>query len=363
MREGGQRCRAGRGGPAGDVIFFVCLFFEQQLPKRSLSLSQPPLWKRTPPTTATLSPHSDDADLVGHVQGVVVGRQADVRLLGAVRADERVDARGGRVVQGGDRLLDGPLGGADVDQEDERVVLLDLVVGGEKGEEGKRRGSECAEKGARVSFFFSLSPTRLSAHARGSSSLPSFLSVLTFFMADSVVRGYLMTSNASSLGRPGALGSGGKGKRGGGVSGGGEVEGERSRGPRRSERAAGGGAGGPPPARTTRPSTLPPTAPQTLSPRRPAPLAPPPPVHYPPHPHLCRGNLGVRASCSVRGRWKTTDVRTRRFLVCVFFFTVLAALAALALTSSGRGGVGGEERREGEVRRGRGRECGGRWAP
>lgn len=107
--------------------------------------------------------------------------------------------------------------------------------------------------------------------------------------------------------------------------------GRRSAAPDQSRgRAAAGRVNEAPPPGTRAPRT-PPRA--RACPHNPS--SPPPCLLSP---YLCRGNLGVRPSCSVRGRWKTTEVRTRRFLVCVFFLTVLAALAALALASSGLSG-------------------------
>lgn len=65
--------------------------------------------------------------LVGELKRIGIRRQAHVRLLLAVRADERVDAGGVNVVQ----LLHGPLDlrlvGQLVDQEHQRVVLLNLL--------------------------------------------------------------------------------------------------------------------------------------------------------------------------------------------------------------------------------------------
>lgn len=54
------------------------------------------------PNTAYL----DDANLVGHVESVIVGSKADVRLLGAIRADEGVDLRALDVVHALDGILD-----------------------------------------------------------------------------------------------------------------------------------------------------------------------------------------------------------------------------------------------------------------
>lgn len=48
----------------------------------------------------------DDANLVGNVEGVVVGGESHVRLLGAVRPDEGVDLRALNVVHALDGVLD-----------------------------------------------------------------------------------------------------------------------------------------------------------------------------------------------------------------------------------------------------------------
>jgi hypothetical protein len=50
-------------------------------------------------------------------------------------------------------------------------------------------------------------------------------------------------------------------------------------------------------------------------------------------PHLWRGYFGSRVRLSVFGRWNTTEKRGFRCLAHVFFFTALAALAAVALAS------------------------------
>lgn len=71
--------------------------------------------------------HLDDANLVGNIQRIKVGRQPDVGLLLAIGADEGVDLAGLDVVQLGDGLLDLVLVGADVDDEDQGVVVLDLL--------------------------------------------------------------------------------------------------------------------------------------------------------------------------------------------------------------------------------------------
>ena len=65
---------------------------------------------------------SYDADLVGHVEGVVVLGQAHVSLLLAVGADEGVHLLHGDAPALGHGLLDLGLVGAHVAEEDEGVV-------------------------------------------------------------------------------------------------------------------------------------------------------------------------------------------------------------------------------------------------
>ena len=76
----------------------------------------------------------DDADLVGDVEGVVVGGEPHVRLLRAVGADEGVDLLRLDVVHALDGILDLLLRGPGVDDEDEGVVVLDLLHGRFSGE-------------------------------------------------------------------------------------------------------------------------------------------------------------------------------------------------------------------------------------
>ena len=76
----------------------------------------------------------DDADAVRHVERVVVLRQPHVRLLLAVGSNEGVHLAAGDLVHGLDRVLDLPLVRRDVDNEHERVVVLDLLHGGLGGQ-------------------------------------------------------------------------------------------------------------------------------------------------------------------------------------------------------------------------------------
>mmetsp|Transcript_108 Transcript_108/g.302 ORF Transcript_108/g.302 Transcript_108/m.302 type:complete len:200 (-) Transcript_108:163-762(-) len=78
--------------------------------------------------------HLDDANLVGNIKRIVVGRQAHVRLLQAVGPDQRVDLRGLDLVHAADSLRDLPLVRARVNNEDEGVVVLDLLHGRLSGE-------------------------------------------------------------------------------------------------------------------------------------------------------------------------------------------------------------------------------------
>ena len=68
----------------------------------------------------------DDADLVGDFNGVAVLGESAVRLLVTVRANEGVDLHALNVVHALDRFLDLLLVRASVDDEDERVVGLNL---------------------------------------------------------------------------------------------------------------------------------------------------------------------------------------------------------------------------------------------
>jgi len=76
----------------------------------------------------------DDADFVGDVESIVVRRQAHVRLLHAIRADERVDFGNVDLVKLLHRLFNLGLVGLKIDDEDEGVVVLDLLHGGFGGE-------------------------------------------------------------------------------------------------------------------------------------------------------------------------------------------------------------------------------------
>jgi hypothetical protein len=70
----------------------------------------------------------DELELVGSdVEGIDIGGEASVGLLGAVGADQGVDLDGVNVVQSLEGLLDLGLVGLDVDNEDESVVLLHLL--------------------------------------------------------------------------------------------------------------------------------------------------------------------------------------------------------------------------------------------
>ena len=71
----------------------------------------------------------NDPDLVGHVERIVVRGQPDVGLLRAVGPHEGVDLGDGDVVERGDGGLDLLLVRARVDDEHERVVVLDLLHG------------------------------------------------------------------------------------------------------------------------------------------------------------------------------------------------------------------------------------------
>lgn len=79
----------------------------------------PPIWRHPHPHT----------HLVGQLESIGVGRQAHVRLLLAVGADEGVDTHGINVVHLLDGDLDLRLGGPLVHEEHKRVVLLNLLHG------------------------------------------------------------------------------------------------------------------------------------------------------------------------------------------------------------------------------------------
>ncbi|CAN7981733.1 unnamed protein product [Ixodes pacificus] len=68
-----------------------------------------------------------DADLVGHVERVVVGSQPHVGLLLSIGPDERVDFGHIDVIQLLHSRLDLVLVGPQVDDEHQRVVILDLL--------------------------------------------------------------------------------------------------------------------------------------------------------------------------------------------------------------------------------------------
>jgi hypothetical protein len=69
----------------------------------------------------------NETDLVRGVQSVVSRREADVRLLQTIGADQGVDLHSLDLVQLADRLLDLCLVGAGVNDEGQGVVLLDLL--------------------------------------------------------------------------------------------------------------------------------------------------------------------------------------------------------------------------------------------
>jgi hypothetical protein len=69
----------------------------------------------------------DDADFVGNIEGIVVWLQSHVRLLLTIRPDERVDLGHLDAVELADGHLDLRLVGTLVNDEDERVVVLDLL--------------------------------------------------------------------------------------------------------------------------------------------------------------------------------------------------------------------------------------------
>lgn len=83
--------------------------------------------------------HLEDTDLVGNVEGVLVGSEADEGLLLAVGADEGVDVGSLNVVELLEGSLDLALVGSAVDDEDEGVDLLDLLHG-RLGVEGEQDG-------------------------------------------------------------------------------------------------------------------------------------------------------------------------------------------------------------------------------
>eukprot|EP00639_Heterosigma_akashiwo_P001132 CAMPEP_0194566752 /NCGR_PEP_ID=MMETSP0292-20121207/5503_1 /TAXON_ID=39354 /ORGANISM="Heterosigma akashiwo, Strain CCMP2393" /LENGTH=112 /DNA_ID=CAMNT_0039416387 /DNA_START=783 /DNA_END=1118 /DNA_ORIENTATION=- len=76
----------------------------------------------------------DDADAVGHVQGVEVLGQPHVGLLQPVRPHQRVHLGALDLVQLAHGLLDLALVGGDVHNEDEGVVVLNLLHGGLSGQ-------------------------------------------------------------------------------------------------------------------------------------------------------------------------------------------------------------------------------------
>ena len=73
--------------------------------------------------------HLDEANLVGGLEGLLLGHQADVGLLVTSGADEGADLGGIKVVERLDGGLDLGLCGAHVADEDEGVVVLDAAHG------------------------------------------------------------------------------------------------------------------------------------------------------------------------------------------------------------------------------------------
>lgn len=94
---------------------------------------QPSLCRRpTAPHRETLlrpnkSSRLDEADLVGNLKSVEVGSQSNVSLLPTVRSDKGVDLGSLDVVELLNSILDVPLVGLDVNDEDQSVVLLNLL--------------------------------------------------------------------------------------------------------------------------------------------------------------------------------------------------------------------------------------------
>jgi len=84
-------------------------------------------YRHTRHTTCAL--RLDDADFVGDVNGVVVVRKTNVRLLQAIRANKGVNLHALDVIHARNRILDLLLVGASVDNKDERVVRLNLCQG------------------------------------------------------------------------------------------------------------------------------------------------------------------------------------------------------------------------------------------
>jgi len=73
---------------------------------------------------------SDEADLVSNIQSFSISGKANIGLLGAVGPDESVDLCGIDIIKLLDSILNLPLIGLDVNQEDKCVVLLNLFHGG-----------------------------------------------------------------------------------------------------------------------------------------------------------------------------------------------------------------------------------------
>ena len=76
----------------------------------------------------------DDTDTVSHIEGVVVGGQADVGLLLAVGADKGIDLLALNLVHLGHGVLNLAFVRFEVDDEDKSVVVLDLLHGRLGGE-------------------------------------------------------------------------------------------------------------------------------------------------------------------------------------------------------------------------------------
>jgi len=76
----------------------------------------------------------DDTNLVGHIKRIVICSQSNVSLLTSVRPDQRVDLLRLNVVHLLHGLLDLLLVRAHVHDEHQRVVVLNLLHGGLRGE-------------------------------------------------------------------------------------------------------------------------------------------------------------------------------------------------------------------------------------
>ncbi len=73
--------------------------------------------------------HLDDADLVSDVNRIVIGREPHVSLLLAVRTDQSVHLVSLDIIQSLNGSLDLRLVGANVNDEDQSVLILDLLHG------------------------------------------------------------------------------------------------------------------------------------------------------------------------------------------------------------------------------------------